>query len=114
MLVGITTDKHRTAAEAGLVYACRPEEWVEAWKINDWNLARIVCTGKYAHLTTWINGVKVCEFDGATSTAARYDKERVAEQLGSEGSIAVQVHGGRNWPSGAKCRWRNIRARMLA
>jgi len=113
-LVSLTTDKHRTAADAGLTAACAPEEWLKAWKINDWNTARVVCTGKYAHLTTWINGVKICEFDGANSMAQRYDKEKVAEQLGGEGSIAVQVHGGRNWPSGAKCRWKNIRVKLAA
>ncbi len=113
-LVGYTTAKERSAAEAGLVSSCTPEEWVQAWKVNDWNTARVLCTGKYAHLTTWINGVKICEFNGETSTAAKYDKHKVAEQLGTEGSIAVQVHGGQNWPSGAKCRWRNIRARTIS
>jgi len=113
-LVGYTTDKHMTAAEAGLVSACSPEEWIRCWKINDWNTARVICQGKFPKITTWINGQQVCVFDGETSTAAKYDKAKVLEQLTAEGSIAVQVHGGRNWPSGAKCRWKNIRARPLA
>jgi hypothetical protein len=113
-LTGYTTDKHKPAAEAGLAAACSPEEWVKAWKVNDWNTARIVCTGKYAHITVWINGQQVCVFDGANSTAAKYDKDKVVEQLGIAGSIAVQVHGGKNWPAGAKCRWKNIQVRPLS
>ena len=77
-------------------------------------IQRVLCTGKLAHLTTWINGQKICEFDGTTSTADRYEKDKVAEQLGAEGSIVVQVHGGKNWPSGAKCRWKNIRIKSIA
>jgi hypothetical protein len=113
-LVGFTTDKHKTPADAGLLSACTPEQWVSAWKIDDWNTARVLCTGKYAHLTTWINGQKVCEFDGATAMNPKYDKDKVLEQLGAEGSIVVQVHGGKNWPSGAKCRWKNIRIKPIA
>jgi 3-keto-disaccharide hydrolase len=113
-LVGYTTDKHKSAAEAGLASACTPEEWIKAWKVNDWNTARVIVQGKYAKITTWLNGLKVCEFDGTTSTAANYDKDKVVEQLGTEGSIAVQVHGGKNWPTGAKCRWKNIRVKPLS
>jgi hypothetical protein len=35
----------------------------------------------------------------------------VLKQLGPEGSIAVQVHGGKSWPTGAKCRWKNVKIR---
>lgn len=112
-LVGFTSDKHRPAAEAGLVSACSPEEWIKTWKIGDWNTARCLVTGKYAKITTWINDLKVCEFDGETSNADKYDKDKVIEQLGTEGSIAVQVHGGKNWPTGAMCRWKNIRVRPV-
>jgi hypothetical protein len=113
-LVGFTTDKHLSAAEVGLVSACTPEAWVRAWKINDWNSVRVVCQGKYAHIKTTINDLAVCEFDGATATTDKYEKDKVVEQLGTSGSIAVQVHGGKNWPTGAKCRWKNIRIRPLS
>ena len=112
-LVGFTTDKHLTAAEVGLVSACTPAAWVKAWKIDDWNAVRVVVRGKYAHISTTINDLAVCEFDGSTSMAKSYDKDQVVEQLGAAGSIAVQVHGGKNWPTGAKCRWKNIRIREL-
>jgi hypothetical protein len=112
-LVGVTTDKHLTAADAGLLYSCKPEEWVEAWKVDDWNTAMVRVEGKYPRITTWINGLKVCEFDGDSSTANRYDKEAVFKELGAEGSVAVQVHGGNGWPNGAKCRWKNLKLRVI-
>jgi hypothetical protein len=113
-LAGFTTDKHLTREEAGLKYACTPAEWIKAWKIGEWNAVRVLCAGMYPLIVTYLNGQKICEFEGTNSTADKYDKEDVARQLGREGSIGVQVHGGKNWPAGAKCRWKNIRIRLLA
>jgi hypothetical protein len=120
---GVMTDGKLTAHTAKPVadyeknpaaYTCKPEEWLKAWKIGDWNTARVVCAGKHPRITTWINGVKICEFDGETFVHPKYDKEKVAQALGREGSIAVQVHGGKGaWPAGAKCRWKNIRLKPL-
>ncbi len=112
-LVGITTDKHLTAKDVGMVHSCTPEAWVKAWKVNDWNTARVRVEGKFPYITTWINGLKVSEFDGANATTERYDKEGIHAKLGDAGSIAVQVHGGTGWPNGAKCRWKNILVRPL-
>lgn len=95
-------------------YSCSGDDWVKAWKVNDWNTARVRVVGNPPHITTWINGVKVSEFDGASFKQDNYDAEAVAKELGPEGSIAVQVHGGqRAWPKGAKCRWKNIRVKPL-
>ena len=94
-------------------YSCSGEEFVKAWKVNDWNTARVLVQGNPAKMTTWINGVKVSEFDGTTFDGPKYDREKVSTTLGSEGSIAVQVHGGKSWPVGAKCRWKNIRIKPL-
>jgi hypothetical protein len=114
-LLGIETAKHQAAGDVGLISTCTPEAWVDAWKINDWNTARVLCVGEYPKVTTWINGVKVCEFDGESSSNAGYrsKKEEVRKTLGREGSIAVQVHGGTGWPKGAKCRWKNIKIRNV-
>ncbi|MEO8497070.1 MAG: DUF1080 domain-containing protein [Planctomycetota bacterium] len=112
-LVAVTTANHKSAAEAGLIHSCTPEEWIAAWKVNDWNTAKVRVEGKYPKITTWINGLKVCEFDGAAATTERYDKEGIFEKLGAKGSIAVQVHGGTGWPKGAACRWKNIKVREL-
>ena len=112
-LVGMTTANQKNAATAGLIHSCTPQQWVDTWKLDDWNTARVLVRGKYPKITTWINGLKVCEFDGESSTAARYDKEGIFQKLGADGSIAVQVHGGRGWPNGAKCRWKNIKVRTV-
>jgi hypothetical protein len=113
-LISLEPIEMRTPEEAGLVSSCQPQEWVKAWKVNDWNTALIrVEGGKYPKITTSINGLEVGVFDAATSKAEKYDRETVAELLGAEGHIAVQVHGGKSYPAGKKCRWRNIRVREL-
>ena len=112
-LVGITTDKHLTAADVDVIYTCTPQDWVRVWKLADWNTARVRVEGKYPKITTWINNLKVCEFDGARAQTEKYDRETIFEALGTQGSLAVQVHGGTGWPNGAKCRWKNVRVRQL-
>ncbi len=113
-LTKLRTIGHRPAEEVGLVASCTPDEWLEAWKIDDWNTAVIrVAGGLHPVITTTINGLNVCEFNAATSTAEGYDKDEVAKLLGDHGSVAVQVHGGGSYPAGSKCRWRNIKIRTL-
>jgi hypothetical protein len=92
---------------------CTGDEWVKAWKINDWNTARVRVVGNPARMTTWINGVQIIDWDGTTYDDGKYDKQKVMDVLGDEGSIAVQVHGGKSWPAGAKCRWKNIKVKVL-
>lgn len=89
------------------------DAWVKAWKVGDWNTAKVRVEGSPAKIVTWINGIKVSEFDGTTFDGANYDKDGVVKLLGKEGSIAVQVHGGKSWPEGAKCRWKNIKVKPL-
>lgn len=94
--------------------SCTGEEWLKAWKVGDWNTARVRVVGNPPKITTWINGQKVSEFDGEAYKQDAYDKDRVAKELTAEGSVAVQVHGGQGaWPKGAKCRWKNIRIKPL-
>ena len=66
------------------------------------------CVGKYPHIITWLNGQKICEFDGASFKHPTYDGEKVWNELGRNGSIAVQVYGGGGWPKGTKVCWKNI------
>lgn len=112
-LVKITGANIRKAEEHKCVFTCTPAQWVKAWKVSGWNTARVRCEGKYPRITTWLNRQKICEFDGATFNHPRYNREKVATTLGREGSIAVQVHGGKSWPKGAKVRWRNVRIKEL-
>jgi Domain of Unknown Function (DUF1080) len=94
--------------------SCTGEAWVRAWKLEDWNAVTVRAVGNPPKITTWINGLLVSEFDGATFNGPNYDREGVAKLLGPEGSIAVQVHGGQGaWPNGAVCRWRKIRLKPL-
>ena len=120
-IVGIYNDQKHLAALTtkpngfeSQSYSISGPDWVKAWKVGDWNTARVRVVGNPAVITTWINGVKVSEFDGNTFKAPNYDKDKVAETLGPKGSIAVQVHGGKSWPDGAKCRWKNIKVKELA
>lgn len=113
-LTKLRTIDAKPAAEVGLVSSCTPEEWLEAWKIDDWNTAVIrVEGGLLPRITTSINGLAVCVFDAATSDAPMYNRDEVAKALGDNGSVAVQVHGGDSYPAGSKCRWRNIQIRTL-
>ena len=112
-LTSLSTSNHKTPAEHGCRYTCTPDEWLQAWKVGQWNTIKVRCTGKYPTITTWINGVKICEWDGATYKHPQYDREKVHQLLGEKGSIAVQVHGGTGWPKGAKVRWKNIRIKPL-
>jgi hypothetical protein len=92
---------------------CTSDEWLKAWKVNDWNTAQVRVVGNPPRITTWINGLMVNEFDGTTFEARNYDAKKVADTLGPAGSIALQVHGGQGWPNGAKCRWKNIKVKRL-
>lgn len=94
-------------------YSCSGDEFVRTWKINDWNTARVRVVGNPPRMTTWINDLKVSEFDGTTYDGKQYDQAKVVQTLGDSGSIAVQVHGGKSWPAGAKCRWKNIKIKSL-
>jgi hypothetical protein len=92
---------------------CTLEDFLAAWKVGEWNAARIRCVGAQPKISVWINQLQVCRFNGETCTLPAYDKDRVLKQLGPQGSIGLQVHGGKDWPQGTKCRWRNIRIREL-
>ena len=94
-------------------YSISGEDWVRVWKIGEWNTLKIRIVGDPPMITTWINGAKVSEFDGTTYDGPGYGKEKVAKLLGDKGSIGLQVHGGGSWPVGAKCRWKNIRVKMI-
>jgi hypothetical protein len=102
-----------------LTHACTFEEFVAAWKFEDWNEFRIRVVGAKPAITVWINGLKVAAIDMATLKAPNYDADRVAAHLGREGHIAFEVHdtdkvlGPGRWGRDAACRWRNVRIKEL-
>ncbi len=112
-LVGYTAKPSGGSGKLPKTYSIDGAKWCQIYKPNAWNSVRVLCQGEYPKITTWINGEKVTEFDGATYAGPGYNKEQVAKTLGKEGHIAVQIHGGKSWPKGAKCRWKNIRIREL-
>lgn len=97
-----------------LLYSATPQTFLDTWKIGQWNSMRVRCVGKYPRITTWINDVKMADFDGQTCPQPDYKKDEMFRKLGPKGPIAFQVHGGNpKARSKAKCRWRNIRVKTL-
>jgi hypothetical protein len=100
-------------------YAASLEDFIRAWRPGEWNRLRIRCVGELPVLTTWINDVKIAEFDAARFEAPGYDPKDVATKLGRAGHIAFEVHnndpkiGKERWWPGAVCRWRRIQIKAL-
>jgi hypothetical protein len=124
--VGLSPEKPETTNEPVtenkkklLAYAAPVEDFLSAWRWDDWNTFKIRCEGKYPYVTTWINGVKICELDTSKITWPDYDKEEILRRCGSRGHIAFEVHdndpllGKDRWWPGAVCRWKNIYIRDI-
>jgi hypothetical protein len=116
-----TTNEPVTEAKKKMLsYSAPAEDFLAAWKWADWNTFKIRCEGKYAYVTTWINGVKICELDTSKIVHPNYDKEEIFRRLGSKGYISFEVHdndpllGKNRWWPGAVCRWKNILIKELA
>ena len=72
------------------------------WKVNEWNEIRARVVGNPPTIDTWVNGHQI----------AHYVSEKKFEGiLGDTGAIALQIHGGGEFPSTARVRFRNIRVR---
>jgi hypothetical protein len=109
-VIGLIPKDVATADRIPMNYAASSDAFLKAWKFADWNTFKIRCVGKYPVITTWINGVKICEFDTGTLKGHRYDREKTAHLLGREGHIALEVHAGTGvrWAKDAVCRWKNV------
>ena len=78
--------------------------WREAWKENDWNALRARIRGEIPRIEVWLNEVSVVEFE---------DTANHLPNAATEGSIAVQVHGGDRCRPGLEHRFRNFAVREL-
>ena len=78
-----------------------PESWKHFWRHGQWNELRARITGNPPHITTWINGVKIMEWQ---ETEVRHP---------ATGGIALQVHGGGNHTN-AFVRYRNIQVKKIS
>ena len=95
--------------------SCTQEQWLHVWKTNDWNRLRVRCTGgELPVIETWVNGLKVCRFNAATTTHPKFDRDRAMSVIRPTGSIGLQVHGGKNWQAGDRVFWKDIRIRKIA
>ena len=80
------------------------EDWAKIWKLNDWNRLRARIAGNPPTITTSLNGHFITE----------YTSDQTFEgTLEDRGFVAVQVHGGKLWPAGARIRFRNIEVKEL-
>jgi 3-keto-disaccharide hydrolase len=78
--------------------------WMKAWKREDWNSVRARFVGEVPHITVWINDQQITDFTDTANHAAGGI---------TEGSIAIQVHGGTRWVPGGLWRWRTIAVKEL-
>jgi hypothetical protein len=87
-------------AEGGFIQ--QNKDWVKIFKKNAWNKLRARIEGQPAHVTAWLNDVKMTDFQD--------NRERFPR----EGYIGLQVHGGEGaWGDTARARFRKIRIREL-
>jgi hypothetical protein len=77
-----------------------PQSWKYFWRHGQWNELRARIVANPPHITTWINGVKMMEWQ---ETEVRHP---------AQGGIALQVHGGGNHTN-EFVRYRNIRVKLL-
>jgi hypothetical protein len=95
------------------------DDFLGAWRWQDWNDFRIRCVGDIPTVTVWINELLVAEIDMASLRAEDYDPAAVSALLGRRGHIALEVHDNdpllaeERWGPDARCRWRDIRIREL-
>ena len=77
-----------------------PAAWSHFWRADQWNELRARIEGNPPHITTWINGVQIMEWQEKT---VRHPET---------GGIALQVHGGGDYTK-QFVRYRNIRVKKL-
>jgi Domain of Unknown Function (DUF1080) len=77
-----------------------PNAWPYFWRHGQWNELRARIVSNPPHITTWINGVKIMEWQEAE---VRHP---------NEGGIALQVHGGGDHTR-EFVRYRNIQVKEL-
>jgi 3-keto-disaccharide hydrolase len=86
--------------EAPVPLPVLPESWPYFWRHGQWNELRARIVNNPPHITTWINGVRIMEWQ---ETQLRHP---------AKGGIALQVHGGGDHTK-EFVRYRNIRVKRL-
>ncbi len=102
-----------------LEQAATGEEFLMAWKWDDWNTFRIRIEGASPKITVHINGLLISVINTATMKHPFYHPEEIQALLGTKGHLAFEIHdndpgmGEARWAPNAACRWRNLRVREL-
>ncbi len=86
------------------VEATLSQGWEDVWSKDDWNAIRARMVGHPPHITVWLNGKKITDFQDTANHAAGGAED---------GMIAVQVHGGNRWVENGYHRFRNIAVKEL-
>ncbi|MCI0336898.1 MAG: DUF1080 domain-containing protein [Acidobacteria bacterium] len=83
-------------AEGGFIQ--QNKDWEKYFRKNQWNKLRARIEGQPAHVTSWLNDVKMSDFK---DNRERYPRD---------GYIGLQVHSGAGaWGEKSKARFKNIR-----
>jgi hypothetical protein len=125
-LVGVVAvDKYDGVEVDGLIYSAPAANFNKVWKHGEFNTLKIRMIGPEPLITTWVNGVKMMEMDGSTFRARglrdmrqgnfdappAWNQSRVLEQIGTRGTIGLQVHPGSRWDG--TVHYKNIRIKEL-
>lgn len=96
----VTDIEVKNTGEPPIAFPVKQASWPYFWRAGEWNELRARIEGNPPHITTWINGVKIMEWQ---------EKEiRHPEK----GHIALQVHGGGDHTK-EFVRYRNVRVKAL-
>ncbi|MEO8350607.1 MAG: DUF1080 domain-containing protein [Chthoniobacteraceae bacterium] len=96
----VTEIVDKTTGEPPTPLPVLPAAWSHFWRADQWNELRARIVGNPPHITTWINGVKIMEWQ---------EKE---VRHPATGRIALQVHGGGDHTK-EFVRYRNIQVKKL-
>lgn len=93
-------DRVRVVTNAPVPFPLLPESWPSFWRHGQWNELRARIVGNPPRITTWINGLRIMEWQ---ETELRHP---------ARGAIGLQVHGGGDLTR-QFVRYRNVRVREL-
>ena len=96
----VTEITDKPVGEPPVALPILPEAWPYFWRHGQWNELRARIVSNPPHITTWINGVKIMEWQ---------EKEI---RHPAKGGIALQVHGGGDYTR-EFVRYRNLQVKRL-
>jgi len=104
--IQVTLD-YRPGGEVGGLYADgflqhNPDS-TELLKRDAWNRVTVRCKGDDMHVTAWLNGELLCDYETPPGT----------EGFADTGLIGLQVHGGEHVPDTQRAMFRDVRIREL-